>query len=118
MNYLEMSDGAMHKTSDGVHTHGDGAMHTDSAGESDRTADGHSGMHARIGMPAKDACRAQDGATHTQHSGMQIGMAVNSACGAHAMSVDAMHKTSAGAGIHDDATMHAGSLGESDGIAD
>ena len=93
-------------------------MHTDSAGESDGTVDGHRGMHARIGMPGKGACGTQNGATHTQHGSMQIGMAANSACSAHAMSVNAMHKTSAGAGIHDDADMHAGSLGESDGIAD
>ena len=70
-----MGDGTMNKTSAGAHTHDDGAMHIESAGESDGTVDGHSGMHARIGMPGKGACGTQDGATHTQHGSMQIGMA-------------------------------------------
>ena len=94
--------------------------HADSAGESDGTANRHSGMHARIGMAANDACGAQDGAMHTQQGSMhrQIGMAANSACGMHATSDGAMHKTSAGAYTHRDGAMHTTPAGESDGIAD
>ena len=43
-----------------------------------------------------------------RHSGThgQIGMAANSACGAHEMSDSATHKTSAGTYARDDAAMH------------
>ena len=52
-----LSDSTMHAGA-GVHTHNDGIMHATSAGESDRIADRHSGMHTQIGMPADSACGA------------------------------------------------------------
>ena len=88
------SDGTMHKTSAGAHTHRNDTMHMTSGGESDGIADRHCGMHGRIGMAA------------------------DSACGAHTKSDGAVHKTSAGAYTHRDGAMHKELAGESDRVAD
>ena len=54
-----------------------------------------------------------------RHSGMhgQIGMAAGSACGAHAKSDGAMHRTITGVRTHCDGATHMTWAGESDGIA-
>ena len=86
-----LSDGVMH-TRAGARTHDNGTMHTTSAGESDGIADRQSGMHRQIGMP------------------------MDSACGAQKMS-DGVTRTGAGMCTHDSGAMHLESAGKSGGTA-